>query len=118
MAKILLAEDEFMVRLTLSELLIDVGHQVIEASDGTQALELVEPDVAIIVSDLMMPRMGGAEWVAAVRKKPGMEEIPVIFMSALPPSPEARALASVFLAKPFRLDTLVETVHQLLKGIE
>lgn len=116
MAKILLAEDEVMVRLTLSEMLIDAGHQVIEASDGKQALALVGPEVDVIVSDLMMPRMGGVEWVRAARRKPGVDAIPVIFMSALPAPPEAKELATVFLPKPFQLGIFVKAVHRLLNG--
>lgn len=116
MAKILVAEDEPIILLVLSEVLNEAGHQVIEASHGEQALARLEPDVDVIVSDMMMPHMGGAEWVASARERAGFEAIPVIFMSALPPPEEARALMTVFLAKPFRPSTLVVTVQKLLNG--
>jgi len=115
-AKILLVEDEAVIRMLLTEMLVDDGHQVIEASDGAEALSLLMPDVAVIVSDLMMPRMGGVEWVTVARGRPGLEDVPVIFMSALPASPTATALATVFLQKPFRPASLVATVRQTLSG--
>ncbi|MBP2227943.1 CheY-like chemotaxis protein [Azospirillum agricola] len=116
MAKILLAEDEAVIRMLLTELLVEDGHQVIEASDGAEALALLVPDITMIVSDMMMPRMGGEEWVATARNRPGMEAVPVILMSALPLSPSARSLSTAFLQKPFRPVSLVAAVRRILAG--
>lgn len=116
MAKILLAEDEGVIRMLLAEVLTANGHQVIEAGDGEQALALLAPDVDVIVSDMMMPRLGGAEWVAAARKRPEMTEVPVILMSALPLPDKAAGLAVAFLQKPFRPESLASSVQRALSG--
>ena len=116
MAKILLAEDESIIQLVLSEMLAENGHEVVSAHNGERALALMEPGIELIVSDLMMPRMGGAEWVAEVRRRSEMGDVPVIFMSALPLSPEARTLSSHFLRKPFHPDLLMQAVQHVLSG--
>ncbi|CAO3439543.1 response regulator [Azospirillum doebereinerae] len=116
MAKILLAEDEAVIRMLLAEMLVDDGHHVIEASDGAQALALLEPDVAVLISDVMMPRLTGDEWVAAARGRPGMDVVPVIFMSALPLPPAATTLATAVLQKPFRPTALLKVVQEILTG--
>ncbi|WP_147394610.1 response regulator [Azospirillum brasilense] len=71
MAKILLAEDEGIIRMLLAEVLIEDGHQVIEAGDGQEALALLVPDVDVIVSDMMMPRLGGGRVGDSGPKPPG-----------------------------------------------
>lgn len=114
MAKILLAEDEGIIRMLLAEVLIEDGHQVIEAGDGQEALALLVPDVDVIVSDMMMPRLGGAEWVTAARSRPGITSVPVILMSALPLPDEVAGFATAFLQKPFRPTALASTVQQAL----
>ncbi|MCG5238739.1 response regulator [Azospirillum doebereinerae] len=116
MAKILLAEDEAVIRMLLVEMLVDDGHQVIEAADGAQALALLEADVAVLISDVMMPRLTGDEWVTAARGRPGMDMVPVVFMSALPLPPAAKALATAVLQKPFRPTVLVKLVQEILTG--
>lgn len=115
-AKILLAEDEAVIRMLLAEMLSDDGHQVIEAADGVQALTLLEPDVAMLISDVMMPRLAGDERITVARRRPGMDRVPVILMSAPPLPPTATALATAVLQKPFRLTALVKIVQNILTG--
>src|SRR5258705_13698522 len=66
-APILIAEDEAMLRLIAVELLQDSGFQVFEAGDGVEALELLKanPQIALLVSDVKMPRMDGYALVEA-----------------------------------------------------
>ena len=69
MAKILIVDDEEMVRTTLRNMLTRAGHDVIESSDGREALmacEQVVPD--LILLDLYMPEMDGFEVMTALRK--------------------------------------------------
>jgi CheY-like chemotaxis protein len=113
-AKILLAEDEGVIRMLLAEVLIEDGHQVIEAGDGREALALLVSDVDVIVSDMMMPRLGGAEWVAAARSRAELASVPVILMSALPLPDEAAGFATAFLQKPFRPSALARVVTRAL----
>src|SRR5258705_11333638 len=66
-APILIAEDEAMLRIIAVELLQDSGFQVFEAGDGVEALELLKanPQIALLVSDVKMPRMDGYALVEA-----------------------------------------------------
>mgnify|MGYP001427526453 CR=1 FL=1 len=68
MAKILIVDDEPANRLLIAAILRPHGHQVLEAADGAEGLSLAHesaPDLIII--DLFMPGMGGAEFVKALR---------------------------------------------------
>src|SRR5215475_10870978 len=64
---ILVAEDEAMLRVIAVEMLQDAGFEVFEAGDGAEALELLKanPNIALLVSDIKMPRMDGYALVEA-----------------------------------------------------
>ncbi|HEX2734694.1 MAG TPA: response regulator, partial [Polyangiaceae bacterium] len=77
---VLLVEDDFAFRRSVTAYLEDSGFQVIEADDGVQALEILNqqsPD--IIISDLRMPRMSGLELLEALKDWPSAA--PVIMIS-------------------------------------
>lgn len=80
---ILLVDDHEDTLYALSRMLESHGHQVACATSGEQALKLLEnvrPHV--IVLDMMLPGMSGLETLAALRKTPGLERLPVILCSA------------------------------------
>lgn len=81
MAKVLIVEDEGAQRMLYEAEIADMGHQVILAKDGAEAVDLVrqqKPDLVIL--DLMMPRMHGLE---ALKKVLGMNpNMPVIIHTA------------------------------------
>jgi len=88
------------------------GYDVVEAHHGAVALERVHesrPD--LIVTDLMMPVMGGHELIERLRSDPGTATIPIIVLSANSNIASERADAA--LSKPFDLDVLLETVQTL-----
>ena len=66
---ILVAEDEAMLRVIAVEMLEDAGFKVFEAGDGAEALELLKanPEIALLVSDIKMPRMDGYAAVLKAR---------------------------------------------------
>jgi two-component system, response regulator PdtaR len=112
--RILLAEDETIIRLDLRDLLERAGFEVCaEAKDGEEAIELArreQPDLAIL--DVKMPRLDGIE---AARRILGERPIPIVMLTAY--SQEelvARAVeAGVFgyLVKPFREADLLPAIH-------
>ncbi|MFN8188133.1 MAG: response regulator [Gaiellales bacterium] len=112
--RVLIAEDETIIRLDLRELLERAGFEVCaEARDGEEAVELAraeEPDLAIL--DVKMPRLDGIE---AARRILGERSIPIVILTAY--SQEelvARAVeAGVFgyLVKPFREADLVPAIQ-------
>src|SRR5262245_46695358 len=81
---ILLVEDDTDIREALSYLLADQGYDVACAEDGQEALSYLHSGhkPAIILLDLMMPRMDGYQFRAAQRSEPEIASIPVILFSA------------------------------------
>ena len=118
-ARVLVVEDEASVGQVVVDVLADEGHEVRWATNGRDALALLDhwrPDV--IVLDLMMPVMDGRAFRAAQRRLPDtVARVPVVVLSGMR---EARATAeelgaAAVLAKPFELEELVETVGQVLE---
>lgn len=85
MASILCIEDEVHLRELIAEDLEASGHQIYQARDGVEGMQVVlrhKPD--LVVSDITMPRMDGIEFVKTVRSDhPDLAEMPVIFLTAL-----------------------------------
>lgn len=80
---------------------------MIECADGRQALEMLvlrRPDAALV--DVMMPFMTGTELVAAARKDPRIDRVPIVLMSAVD-DPGLEAGVAGFLKKPFALGRLL-----------
>ena len=116
---ILLAEDENGVRKMIGAYLEDLGYRVLTASDGMDGISLAhtypEP-IHLLVSDLVMPKLGGPELAAELRKL--MPRLKVIFLSgyaghAVSGSdldlPDAR-----FLAKPLSMELLAKAIREVL----
>jgi len=84
---ILLVDDDYGVRVALRCLLTAEGHTVLEASHGTEAIDLVRlrrGNVDLVLADVVMPEMNGTELAATLdREFPGL---PVILMSAYAPT--------------------------------
>jgi two-component system, response regulator PdtaR len=111
--RILIAEDETIIRLDLRKLLEEAGHEVCaEARDGVEAIELVEthePDLAIL--DVKMPRLDGIEAAKRILEE---HPIPIVMLTAYGQDElVARAVeAGVFgyLVKPFRETDLLPAI--------
>jgi CheY-like chemotaxis protein len=106
---VLLAEDEAMLRVIAVEMLQDAGFKVFEAGDGVEALALLKdnPQIALLVSDIKMPRMDGYALVeAGLAFKP---ELKVLLMTGYAQDPPPRLLKAAqvrILHKPFNLERL------------
>ena len=81
---ILIVEDDRDIRDVLAEILADEGYHVLLAEDGLEGLRrLAEgPRPALILLDLMMPRMDGFELLATLRHRPGGRRVPVVVVTA------------------------------------
>ncbi len=81
---VLIVEDEIINQQILGNVLHE-DYQILYASDGVEALECLEEhkeDVALIMLDLLMPRMGGAELISRVREDDNLQNIPIIVLTA------------------------------------
>jgi DNA-binding response OmpR family regulator len=116
--KILIAEDESIMRKTVGLKLEKEGYTVIDCVDGKEALEKIEtesPDV--VITDIMLPYASGLEIIKAAKEK--NTAIAVIVLSALGQEKtveEAFELgADDYITKPFNLNELAIRVKRLLK---
>lgn len=121
MAKILIVDDRAINLEFLSSLLEVCGHEVSEAVNGSDALNVLSrqtPD--LIITDLMMPVMDGLELARCLRADAATASIPVIFYTATYRVHEARELASscgveVVLPKPSEPQVILDAIAQVLK---
>jgi PAS domain S-box-containing protein len=118
---ILLAEDQDDVRSTLARLLRSHGYTVIDTADGAEALSRLErgdlPPFQLVITDLVMPEVGGEALVASLR--PSFPDVPVLVISGFDQQGSLRRMyerghASAFLEKPFEGQPLLKLVRELL----
>ena len=115
--RVLVVEDNGRLRATVGELLRWQGYRVSEAADGAEALTVAfaaRPDV--ILTDLEMPVMDGATFIQQCRRVPGLDNVPIVVMSAEAESNETReslqdARVSAYLVKPFGVEELSTAVE-------
>lgn len=116
---ILVVEDEPRVRSMTRRILVRNGYRVVEAENGHEALQLyhgAEPPVDLILTDVVMPELGGVEMINQLRDE--KDDVPVVLMSgylgegAL--SSDSLEGATLFLQKPFTQHTLLGCVRELL----
>jgi CheY-like chemotaxis protein len=113
---ILIVDDEFGLAEMLREMLRESGFEVSLAINGRLALEiLTEARVDLVLTDMMMPVMDGAELAAAMRKDRRHRDTPIIMMTSLPTSrPQPEGLFDAVLRKPFTPELLLETLRNCL----
>jgi len=106
-ARILLVDDREENLLALEAILGGLGHELLRATSGGQALKhLLVEDVSLILLDVQMPEMDGYETAAHIQSRPRTQDIPIIFLTAIDreahQSYRGYAAGAVdFLAKPF-----------------
>jgi len=108
--RILVVDDEPMVRDTLGHVLMDEGYVVDVAVDGLDALDRVRaarPDAILL--DLMMPGMNGRQFLQAIRDDPEYQAIPVLIMTAVH-GLEVNLGGSEVVEKPFQIEDLLNKV--------
>src|SRR5579863_4476973 len=116
---ILIVDDEANLRQTMAEILHARGYSILEADDGSSAIELLRattPD--LIFSDWKMPKVGGEQLLQHLHGQPHLAHVPVIVITAYGSSHSAieavRLGAYDFVTKPFDLDEIVVTAERAL----
>jgi CheY-like chemotaxis protein len=115
-ATVLIVDDDFRNRFALTALLERGQLNVVEASGGQAALDIlgVRSDVDLVLMDIMMPAMNGYETMAAIRKLPAYAEIPILAVTGKVVAGERdrclAAGASGYIAKPVDAAELLEAV--------
>jgi two-component system cell cycle sensor histidine kinase/response regulator CckA len=119
--RILFVEDEDAVRRVAARLLRARGYEVIEASDGEEALAIAEANagqIDLMISDVIMPGLDGPHLLRAAR--PFLGDAPVMFISGYAEAEFSKVLEGEigvsFLAKPIDITVLAERVKLALQG--
>jgi DNA-binding NtrC family response regulator len=115
-ARILIVEDDFIIRATTCELLRKQGYEVEEAGDGFQALELVKNrSFDLIITDFAMRRVDGLTVVEQIHSH--SPELPMILITGYISKSTGKALLkgrAEFIRKPVQFEELLSTVRRLL----
>ena len=112
--KILVVDDDADIREVLSEVLMDNGHEVVTASNGREALELLRQGLqpCMVFLDLMMPVMDGYLFMEERRSDPTLAAIPVAVITAGRQIDFDRLDGATVVPKPLRLPVLMSVVQQ------
>lgn len=114
--RILVAEDDPSVRLTLQFVLADEGFEVLVAADGQAAVELAtseRPDAILL--DRMMPKLNGKQVLEALRADEDLRDIPIFVVSGLDEASPEEWPGVVFVGKPFAPEVLVGRIRHALE---
>lgn len=121
MPKILVADDEEVLRMLIVDTLEDEGYELEEAVDGEEAYQLfLENDYDLLLVDYMMPGMTGVELLKKVREHEEKGQVKTLMLTAKSQQrdiEEAKAAgADYFLSKPFSPVKLIGIVEDILDG--
>lgn len=112
--RIMIVDDDKEIRETLVDLLTQEGFEVVEASDGVDALDRLSKGAHpnLILLDLMMPKMDGWKFHGEIQKDSKLAAIPIVVMTAAGQKSSSSIPAKGVLHKPFTLDTVVDMISR------
>ncbi len=115
LSRVLPVEDDPATRAALASMLEERGYQVLRASDGREAIDLLRatPDVRVVVLDLVLPVMDGWRLRAEMSADPKLASIPVVAISAYGDRVASNPLPGVdYFDKPLKLDAFLESIRR------
>lgn len=120
--RVLLVDDEPVLRSALRQYLEFAGHAVDEAYDGDDALARAQRDRPdVVVSDVLMPRRDGMSLCRAMRANPALSRVPFLFITARGSPPELAGeieqIADGCVVKPFEPDQLLQAIEHAVKKV-
>ena len=120
---ILVAEDDSDVALLITTILKNNGYNYVWAKDGMEAMEIADRQLPkLIITDIMMPRMDGLEFIKRIREDEEKSHLPIIVVSARAEDRDrligVEAGAEVYLGKPFNSEELMLRVRKMLEQRE
>lgn len=115
--KILIVDDEKDIREIIKIPLLEDGFQILEASNGKEAIELAQkekPD--LITLDIMMPNIDGFQAAKVIKENPATADIPIIILSVLSQDKKnfMQGIAD-YISKPFKPDELVKKIRKIIE---
>jgi len=120
--KILIVDDSATVRQVLSMTLRGTGYEVVEATDGQEALEYLDSRESepfnMLITDLNMPRVDGIDLIRQVRRTDGFRFVPIIMLTTETEENKKQAGkaagASGWVVKPFKPEQLLAVVNMVM----
>ena len=115
--KVLIVDDDMRTTFALSKLLGQRGMQTVKAANGEQALAALErePDIDVVLMDIMMPVLDGHETMRRIRKQEQWRTLPIIALTAKAmPDDRSKCIesgANEYLSKPINKDRLISTLR-------
>ena len=115
--KVLVVDDDARNIFALATLLENQDMDVISATNGRQAIELIQdtPDLSVVLMDIMMPEMDGYETMREIRKQPAFRTLPILALTAKAMKGDRekclQAGASDYIAKPVNTDQLLSLLR-------
>ena len=115
-----MVDDDADVRAILRVILESAGHEVVEAAHGAAALDLISPQRLpdLVVTDLIMPVLGGTELIGRLRSAPATAAIPIVVISADAVAAwtlKASGLVEAVVPKPFEAATVMACVQAVAR---
>jgi CheY-like chemotaxis protein len=114
--KVLIVEDEVLIRMTTVDMVDELGHQFVEAANGPEALERLDgdPEIDVLLTDLGLPGMSGQALIAeALKRRPALK---VLVASGYGSQSDLGSLDPTqvrFLNKPFQMSQLRDAIAQI-----
>ncbi len=121
MAKILVVDDDAAVRDVLTSFFEKEGHEVLQAASVAEAWDALDQEPQAIFADVDMPAETGVDLVFRLRQHPAHADLPVAFVTAYAarssPLQQSGRGAQLVIAKPFRRETVLQALNQLLGDV-
>ncbi len=113
-ARVLVVEDEFLIRMTLAEALGDEGFEVLEAESGDVALPMLvaDPTIRLLLTDIQLPGVLNGRMLAQ-RARERSPRLPIIYMTGQPDPGDAPSALDVFISKPYTLNDICDAARRL-----
>ncbi len=120
MKRILVVDDEEILRMLISDTLEDLGHEIDEAEDGQEALNKInQQSYDLLILDYMMPNLTGIEVIERLPREI-KEEMPILMLTAKAQESDRQDVlekgADFFMSKPFSPGDLVNVVEEILNA--
>jgi CheY-like chemotaxis protein len=114
---VLIVEDNLISAKVLEYTLDKHGYETLTARDGEEALEYLEShaEIDLVITDLVMPKIDGAELVRTIKERPEWSNIPVLVCTSMRPESVNNLLQSLgggYLFKPINADKVMQLVNQ------
>ena len=123
--KVLIVDDSLVIRSIIEKVVKPVGYETLKASNGQEALDLLEKDtdeVELVILDWNMPVLNGWETLKAIKKDKACDHVCIIMVSTESEDEKIdeaiAAGAHGYICKPFESDELIEKIQAILQKVK